>query len=128
MPIQTENGLMLTYEDYIKIPEDGRRHEIIDGRHFVNPAPRTRHQFILSNVHDALRPLRRSGRARVAFAPIAVQLTEFGSSTSDPIEVSGIGSSSCWHRNRLHAWTRTPSSGQTPSRGRVQSFVAGSLV
>ena len=77
MPIQTENGLMLTYEDYVKIPEDGRRHEIIEGRHIVNPAPRLRHQFVLGNIYDALRSLRRSGRARVAFAPIAVQLTEF---------------------------------------------------
>ncbi len=77
MPIRTESGLKLTYEDYVRLPEDGRRHEIIDGSHIVNPAPRTRHQFVLGNLYDALRPLRRSGRARVAFAPIAVQLTEF---------------------------------------------------
>ncbi len=76
MPIQTENGLMLTYEDYVKIPEDGRRHEIIDGRHIVNPAPRLRNQFVLGNIYDALRSLRRSGRARVPFTPVDVQLTE----------------------------------------------------
>ena len=30
----------LNYDDYAKIPQDGMRHEIIDGVHFVNAAPR----------------------------------------------------------------------------------------
>jgi Uma2 family endonuclease len=34
----------LTYEDYLLFPEDGRRHEIIDGEHFVTAAPFLRHQ------------------------------------------------------------------------------------
>jgi hypothetical protein len=29
----------LTYEDYLLIPEDGQRHEILDGEHYVTPAP-----------------------------------------------------------------------------------------
>jgi hypothetical protein len=29
----------LTYEDYLLIPEDGRRHEILDGEHYVTAAP-----------------------------------------------------------------------------------------
>ena len=29
----------LTYEDYVLFPEDGKRHEIIDGDHYVTPAP-----------------------------------------------------------------------------------------
>jgi Uma2 family endonuclease len=36
----------LTYEDYVRIPEDGKRHEIIDGEHFVTAAPFIRHQRI----------------------------------------------------------------------------------
>ena len=40
MPIDTETGTKLTYEDYVEIPADGKRHEIIDGVHVVNPAPR----------------------------------------------------------------------------------------
>jgi Uma2 family endonuclease len=36
----------LTYADYLKLPDDGLRHEIIDGRHYVTPAPSTRHQRI----------------------------------------------------------------------------------
>ena len=34
----------LTYEDYALIPEDGQRHEIIDGEHYVSPAPTLSHQ------------------------------------------------------------------------------------
>ena len=37
----------LTYEDYVLLPEDGKRHEIIDGVHFVTAAPFLRHQRIV---------------------------------------------------------------------------------
>ena len=33
-----------TYDDLARLPEDGLRHEIIDGVHFVTPSPVTRHQ------------------------------------------------------------------------------------
>ncbi len=31
------------YAAYAAIPQDGKRHEIIDGKHFVNPAPTLSH-------------------------------------------------------------------------------------
>lgn len=31
---------MLTYEDYVLLPDEGQRHEILDGEHYVSPAPR----------------------------------------------------------------------------------------
>lgn len=34
----------LTYEDLLALPDDGRRHELIDGEHLVSPAPTPRHQ------------------------------------------------------------------------------------
>jgi Uma2 family endonuclease len=34
----------LTYRDYALIPEDGRRHEILDGEHYVTAAPFLSHQ------------------------------------------------------------------------------------
>lgn len=36
----------LTYEDYLLFPEDGQRHEILDGEHYVMPAPSFDHQGI----------------------------------------------------------------------------------
>jgi len=30
-----------TYDDLLNFPDDGRRHEIIDGEHYVTPSPNT---------------------------------------------------------------------------------------
>jgi Uma2 family endonuclease len=40
----------LTYEDYLEFPENGGRHELVEGDHFVTPAPSTRHQIVQSNL------------------------------------------------------------------------------
>jgi Uma2 family endonuclease len=45
----------LTYDDYILIPEDGRRHEIIDGVHYVTPAPGRTHQHLIGTLYWAIR-------------------------------------------------------------------------
>jgi len=29
----------LTYDDYLLFPEDGQRHEVLDGEHYVTPSP-----------------------------------------------------------------------------------------
>jgi Uma2 family endonuclease len=44
----------LTYEDYLTFPDDGRRHELIDGEHFVTPAPIPRHQLAVTELVLAL--------------------------------------------------------------------------
>lgn len=49
MSIQTHR-VQFTYEDYLLFPEDGRRHELVDGEHFMTPAPSTRHQKIVGNL------------------------------------------------------------------------------
>jgi hypothetical protein len=41
-----DRSARLTYDDYLLLPEDGHRHEIIDGEHYVTPAPSLRHQAI----------------------------------------------------------------------------------
>lgn len=46
----TAASAKLTYEDYAAIPDDGRRHEIIDGEHYVSPSPRASHQRILRRL------------------------------------------------------------------------------
>jgi Uma2 family endonuclease len=42
--LSPKNG---TYEDYVLIPSDGKRHEIINGEHYVTAAPFLRHQRIV---------------------------------------------------------------------------------
>lgn len=41
----------LTYDDFVRFPDDGKRHELIDGEHVVTPSPSTRHQRICGNLH-----------------------------------------------------------------------------
>jgi len=41
-----ETSTKMTYEDLLLLPEDGLRHEIIDGEHYVNASPITKHQRI----------------------------------------------------------------------------------
>jgi Uma2 family endonuclease len=54
--------VVLTYEDYAALPEDGRRYEIHDGELSVTPAPGTRHQRISGNLYDVLRRHVRASR------------------------------------------------------------------
>ncbi len=70
-------SLKLTYEDYLHFPQDGRRHEILDGEHFVVPAPTLRHQSVVSNLHLALGLFVRANRlGRVWMAPVDVVLSD----------------------------------------------------
>lgn len=52
----------LTYEDYALLPEDGRRHEILDGEHHVTAAPFLWHQRIALRLGVHLEPFVRRNR------------------------------------------------------------------
>jgi Uma2 family endonuclease len=67
----------LTYDDYAAIPEDRQRHEIIDGEHWVNPAPTTRHQRVLLRLARRLAgQFETTDAGEVFVSPIDVQLSE----------------------------------------------------
>lgn len=40
-------AVKLTYDDFVHFPDDGKRHELIDGEHYVTPSPNTAHQVHL---------------------------------------------------------------------------------
>ena len=46
-PVST---VKFTYEDYLLFSEDGNRHELIDGEHYMNPAPVIKHQRVSRNL------------------------------------------------------------------------------
>jgi len=48
--VQKTRDIKLTYEDYLLFPDDGKRHELIDGEHYMTPAPSTKHQTIVVNL------------------------------------------------------------------------------
>jgi len=66
-----------TYEDYVCFPDDGKRHELLNGEHYVTPAPLTKHQRISVNIVAALHRHCQSTKAgRVFSAPTDVIFTE----------------------------------------------------
>jgi Uma2 family endonuclease len=44
-----------TYEDYARLPDDGNKYEVLDGKVLVSPAPGTRHQRTAIEVFVRLR-------------------------------------------------------------------------
>ena len=44
----------LTYDDFVNFPDDGLRHELIDGEHYVTPAPAIKHQRVSGRLFGEL--------------------------------------------------------------------------
>ena len=51
----TQPGFKLTYADFLLFPDDGKRHELIDGAHYVTPSPKLKHQAIVGNLYWLIR-------------------------------------------------------------------------
>lgn len=65
------------YAAYAEIPQDGLRHEIIGGEHYVNPAPNTYHQQISRRIQFQLYDqLELTGVAQVFDAPVDLELSD----------------------------------------------------
>ncbi len=75
IPVKFPAPRRWTYKDYCRLPEDGWRYEVIRGRLYMTPAPRTRHQktqLKLSSSMDQFVTARNLGE--VFAAPIDVIL------------------------------------------------------
>ena len=71
-------ALKLTWDDYLGFPEDGARHEIIDGEHYVTASPVLNHQRVSRHIQFQLyEQIERQGKGEVFNAPTAVQLSDF---------------------------------------------------
>jgi Uma2 family endonuclease len=66
----------LSYEDYAFFPEDGKRHEILAGEHYVTPSPSNQHQGCSLNLALKIGAFVRSHRlGTVRYAPFDVLLS-----------------------------------------------------
>jgi len=67
----------LTYDDFVHFPDDGNRHELIDGVHYVTPSPDVRHQAIVVRLVLAIGNHLQSNPhlGRVFVAPLDVVLS-----------------------------------------------------
>lgn len=85
----TGERIILNYQDYCALPNDGRRYEILDGELVVSPPPKTRHQEVLQNLFRVVDSHVRTHRlGRVYLAPYDVVLHESSVVQPDLIYVS----------------------------------------
>ena len=69
--------ILLGYDDFWSVPDDGNRHEILDGEMFVTPPPGLRHQIVSARLHHVLSDYaKRTDLGVVIAAPVGVILGE----------------------------------------------------
>ena len=69
--------IVLTYEDYCALPDDGRRYEILDGELSMTPSPSVAHQRFAGNLFVVLHAhIRRHAAGEILIAPVDVILAK----------------------------------------------------
>jgi Uma2 family endonuclease len=53
--VRAPEALQFTYQDYLHLPDDGKRYQIIEGEVYMVPAPTPAHQTIQGNIYYLLR-------------------------------------------------------------------------
>ncbi|HVQ77576.1 MAG TPA: Uma2 family endonuclease [Candidatus Binatia bacterium] len=88
----------LVYDDYARIPDDGKRHEILNGELYVTPAPSPLHQRASKRLQRKLEDyFEARGLAEVFNAPIDMILGPHDVAqpdilvVTDPDQISGRG-------------------------------------
>ena len=74
----TSPGVKLTYDDFLLFPDDGMRHELIDGEHYVTTSPNLKHQKVSGNLHLLIGVwLERHPLGQLFYAPFDVVFSRF---------------------------------------------------
>lgn len=90
----------LTYQDYILLPEDGKRYEIVDGDLYMTPAPLTRHQVLVGCLlHLFMTYLEAHPIGAVFCAPCDVVLSDVDVVQPDLLLVLNPGKASITEKN-----------------------------
>jgi len=85
----TVPGVKLAYDDYVLFPDDGKRHELIDGEHYVTPSPIPRHQAILLKLAVMMQQhLDTHPAGLIYIAPLDVVFSEFDVVEPDLLYIS----------------------------------------
>jgi Uma2 family endonuclease len=83
------SAVRLTYDDFVHFPDDGKRHELIDGEHYVTPSPNLGHQRILGKLHLVIgNYLVANPIGEVFFAPLDVVMSHYDVVEPDLLYVS----------------------------------------
>ena len=90
----TPSSLKLTYEDLLLFPDDGKRHELVDGEHYVTASPNIKHQRVSARLFAAMYGwLERNPVGEVFYAPVDVVLSDFDVVVPDLVYMSRARSS-----------------------------------
>lgn len=91
MPTSPAHDTRLTVDDFMLFPDDGKRHEIIDGVHYVTPSPVTRHQAISGRLFLSLGNFlaEHPRLGRVFYAPFDVIFTRWDVVEPDLLVIAG---------------------------------------
>jgi Uma2 family endonuclease len=88
-PRSADPGVKLTYDDFLLFPDDGKRHELIDGEHYVTPSPNIRHQEISGRLYLLIGTwLQQHPIGRIFYAPLDVLFSKFDIVEPDLLYVS----------------------------------------
>jgi Uma2 family endonuclease len=91
MPTAARSDVRLNDDDFLLFPEDGKRHELIDGVHYVTAAPTLGHQELLGRLHLAIGNflVGRRHLGRVFLSPLDVVLSYYDVVEPDLLFVAG---------------------------------------
>lgn len=91
MPVMSRSERRLTYADFVLFPDDGKRHELIDGVHYVTPSPNFAHQELVGRLHLAIGNFLASRRhlGRVLLAPFDVVFSDYDVVEPDLLFIGG---------------------------------------
>jgi Uma2 family endonuclease len=81
----------LTAAEFLRIPDDGKKHELIDGIHYVTPSPKLTHQELVGRLHLAIGNFL-SGRrdlGRLFLSRLDVVMSDYDVVEPDLLFVSG---------------------------------------
>jgi Uma2 family endonuclease len=82
-------GVKLTYDDFLLFPDDGKRHELIDGEHYVTPSPNLKHQKVSGNLFLFIAAwLENNAIGQVFYAPFDVVFSNFDVVEPDLLYIS----------------------------------------
>lgn len=86
---QQKPRLKFTVSDYMSMPEDGKRYQLLEGEMIFAAAPTTRHQVVSGNLYILMRiTFTGRGLGRVLYSPVDVVLSEHDVAQSDLLFVS----------------------------------------
>jgi len=87
----TQSTRRLTYADFLEFPDDGMRHELIDGVHYVTPSPNLGHQELVGRLYLALGTFLAGRRhlGRVFLSPLDVVMSDHDVVEPDLLYVAG---------------------------------------